>query len=84
MHEEGQKEQTKLDTKKGKKSTEKFSVGDKVNIQETAGTKRQWLKTDFIKEQKALDDGTHHSFIIDLDRAGQCLRNKRFKKIDKL
>ena len=64
MHEEGQKEQTKLDTKKGKKSTEKFSVGDKVNIQETTGSKRQWLETGVIKEQRAIDDENGISTLI--------------------
>ena len=74
------KEQTKLATKKGMKSAQKFTVGDKVILQETTGTKRQWLETGVIREQRASEDGSYHSFIIDLDKGGQCLRNKRFLK----
>ena len=50
MLKETQKEQTKQATTKGRKSAEKFSVGEKVILQETTGTKRQWLETGIIKE----------------------------------
>ena len=67
--------------KKSKPNKEKFSVGDKVILKETTGTKRQWPETGVIKEERASDDGTYHSFIINLDKGGQCLRNKRFLKL---
>ena len=51
MLEEIGNEQTKLATKKRRKSSEKFCVGDRVILQETTGTKRQWLETCVIKEQ---------------------------------
>ena len=63
-----------------RKSSEKFRVGDRVILQETTGTKRQWLETGVIKEQRFLDDGSFQSFIVDLDKDSQCLRNKRFLK----
>ena len=39
MLEERQKEQTKLATKKGKKSAEKLTAGDEVKMQETTNKK---------------------------------------------
>ena len=78
MRKERQKEQTKLATQKGKKSAEKFTVVDKIIIQEATGNKRQWFETGIIKEQRALDDGTYHSFIIEIYKGGKCLRNKTF------
>ena len=71
MLEERQNEQTKLATKKGRKSSEKFRVGNKVILQKTTGTKRHWLKTGVIKEQRVSDDWTFQSFIVDLDKRGQ-------------
>ena len=82
MLEERQNEQTKLATKKGRKSSEKFSVGEKLILRETTETKRQWLETGVIIEQRISDDGSFHSFIIDLDKGGQCLRKKRFLNDD--
>ena len=44
--------------------------------QETTGRKKQWIETGVKKKPKISDDGTSHSFIINVDRGGQCLRNK--------
>ena len=65
MLEERQKEQTKLTTKKGKKSPENFAVGDKVILQETTETKRQWLEMGIIREERATYYGSYQSFNID-------------------
>ena len=80
MPEERRNEQTKLATKKGRKSSVKFRIRDKVILQETTGKKRQLLETGVIKEQRVSDNGTFHSFNADLDKGGQCLRNKRLLK----
>ena len=62
MLEERQKELTEPATKKGKNSAEKFTAGDKIILQESTGTKRQWLEMGMIREQRASDDGSlsHH------------------------
>ena len=80
MLEERTTEQTKLPTKPGKNSSEKFRPGDKVILQKRTGSKKQWIETGVIEQARIFDDGTNHSFIINLDRGGQCLRNKRHKK----
>ena len=78
--EERTTEQTKLATKQGKNSLEKFRPGDKVILQETTGRKKQWIETGVIEQARIFDDGTNHSFIINLDRGEQCLRNKHHIK----
>ena len=80
MLEEKKTEQIKLATQKGKNSLEKFGVGDKVILQETTGRRGQWIDKGLIREPRISDDRTCHSFIVDLDKGGQYLRNKRFLK----
>ena len=70
-------ERTKLATKPGKNSSDKVKAGDKVILQEITGRKKQWIETE---QARISDDGTNHSFIINLDRGGQCLRNKHHIK----
>ena len=62
--EERTTEQTKLATKPGKNSSDKFRPGDKVILQETTGRKKQWIETGVIEQARNSDDGTSHSFII--------------------
>ena len=58
----------------------KFKAGDKVILHETTGRRKQWIDTGVIREPRISDNDTCHSFIVDLDRGGQCLRNKRHIK----
>ena len=63
MLEERGNEQTKLANKKERESLVNFRVGDRVILHETIGTKKQWLETGVIKEQRVSDNGTLQSLL---------------------
>ena len=63
-----QEEQTKLATKKGKKSADEFAMNDTVIIQDNRT--RRWMEQGTISGERKADDNTIQSFEI-------TLRNKR-------
>ena len=73
------KEQTKIATKKGKKSAEKLTAEDEVKMQETTN-KKTMARNGRDKRTKRIRSGGYQSLIIDLDKRGQCQRSKRFPK----
>ena len=70
----------KLALKKGNKDKISFEVGERVQIQDIASTKK-WDSEGTIIDVRESEDKTTNSYVVKKDNGNDVLRNKRFLKI---